>query len=373
MLSVVSWQSFGTCRLWPWPALLIVCAGPLGVAGKLTWDFSNLTSWKHTTESWFQRWVSLFLLLCFRPSSSLYTSSDVSSQPRNPSCIKRLKDLSASWAVFFPSEPLLFTLFLHPGLSFSVSSFCSPSLTFSLYLSLSICLSPRAKSADSPGLKIECVYAFVHVCVCGPDKLCWFMNLLPLPVSTNPPSERHTHTHTNTHLARQTAPGGVFRFGDPLYVNFVRETREKTNGKWGSWKCKISEKRSKTEMGGEGEKWNTKFWGERDRARNLVGKRRRREERRKEEESGRAGQERKVWAYLTGQASARSLCRLTEEGGVVTPQNDSEERVSESLKKMAKKFKCLYLPEVDISWKRTQVQTLLQRLDIPGWMLICGL
>lgn len=65
----------------------------------------------------------------------------------------------------------------------------------------------------------------VFVYVCGPDKLCWVMNLLPLPVSTNPPLWQ-THTCMHTHLARLTAPRGVFRFGDPLYVNFVREARK---------------------------------------------------------------------------------------------------------------------------------------------------
>lgn len=55
----------------------------------------------------------------------------------------------------------------------------------------------------------------MYVSVCGPDRLCWVMNLLPSPVSTNPTSDRHTHIQ----LARKTAAGGVFHFGDSLYVN----------------------------------------------------------------------------------------------------------------------------------------------------------
>lgn len=101
-------------------------------------------------------------------------------------------------------------------------------------------------------------------------------------------------------------------------VKYFKRDRKRA---WGKWK-------------------NTKCWGEGE----GRGKKKKKPcvlmekggggggEGRKEGRRRRAGQERKVWAYLTGQASARSPCRRTEEGRcaddrvVVAPRNDSEER-----------------------------------------------
>lgn len=157
----------------------------------------------------------------------------------------------------------------------------------------------------------------VFVYVCGPDKLCWVMNLLPLTVSTNPLSDRHTHTHTHacTHTWQDKQLLVVYF---ALVIHYMLTLLERLV------KRQIdSEKGRREKQDREGEKLNTKCWGqrERERVRNLVGW--------SNEEEGwkrKAGQERMVWAYLTGQTLARSFCRLTEdrrctdEGGIVTSQ-----------------------------------------------------
>ena len=141
----------------------------------------------------------------------------------------------------------------------------------------------------------------------------------------------------------------------------------------------------------QSEKWNTKtLRREREREQNILcaeGKRRRRRRRVKSGGGGGGG----------GELDRRERCELislarlhrghcadeggcTEEGGVVTPQNDSEERGSQSFKKKKKKTPKtqtlafaggLRQSLVNISWKK-KGQT-RRWTKVGRWMLICGL
>ena len=179
-----------------------------GIAAKLTWDFLHLTSWKHATCDSDGKSV-FFCYLAFVPPLSCIFPLMCHHSPRNPSCIKRLKDLSASWAASFSSVSLLLTFLLQPALPLTFS----PSYIF--FKPLSPFVSPQEQNLQTHLVsKIECVCVYVslymRVCVCGwvgvcgPDRLCWVMNLLPSPVSTNPPSDRHTCMHAHTHTPGKT-------------------------------------------------------------------------------------------------------------------------------------------------------------------------
>lgn len=91
-------------------------------------------------------------------------------------------------------------------------------------------------------------------------------------------------------------------------------TCEKTNGEWGSWKDKMSEdsgeKKEARRTGWESAKLNTNTEG-RDTGQEIL--RRRRIGGMNVERKRKAGPERKVWAYLAGQALVRSL--QTDWGG----------------------------------------------------------
>lgn len=147
--------------------LLILCIILWETAGKLTWDFPYVTWWKCTTESWFERWVSLFLLLCFLHLSSpllcLFLLMCHHSQ-EIPHVLNGSKTFLLHEPVPFPLCLfllifLLLFFFTQVGLptSFSFtqqspSNICSFLHFFKTFPST--CLSLRAKSADSPSLKI---------------------------------------------------------------------------------------------------------------------------------------------------------------------------------------------------------------------------
>ncbi len=145
---------------------------------------------------------------------------------------------------------------------------------FSLPLTFSSNLSPHLSPPMSKICRLTWSQNFVCVCVC----LCFVslcVRVWPWQALLNHESFTLTsqhksplwQTHTHTHLARRTAPGDVSRFGDPLYVNFVREPRKKTNREWASWKGEISDRRSKTETGRERVKNETHNAEERERER----------------------------------------------------------------------------------------------------------
>lgn len=79
---------------------------------------------------WFKSEVILVLLKCFCPSSSLCISSDVSSQPRNPSRIK-------CWKSFLlhelPSSPSCFSSLSSPRSLLFLPASCILSLLYSFF------------------------------------------------------------------------------------------------------------------------------------------------------------------------------------------------------------------------------------------------
>lgn len=174
------------------------------------------------------------------PFSLPFISSDVSSQSRNPSCIKCLKDLSASWVcgAFFSSVSLppyllrpltfLFTFysFSLPLLLMSLLHF--PFFTFSLNLSLNLFL-PKRKICQ---LTWSQNWVCVPVCVALTSFVgSWIF--YPYQSAQSPPlTDTQTYIHTPTWQEKQLLM--VYFPVVILCVKFVRAARKKTHRKWGS-------------------------------------------------------------------------------------------------------------------------------------------
>ena len=322
-----------------------------GIAAKLTWDFLHLTSWKHATCDSDGKSV-FFCYLAFVPPLSCIFPLMCHHSPRNPSCIKRLKDLSASWAASFSSVSLLLTFLLQPALPLTFS----PSYIF--FKPLSPFVSPQEQNLQTHLVsKIECVCVYVslymRVCVC----VCVWVGGCVWPWQAllghesftltsqhkSPLWQTHMHARTHTHTWQDkrllaVCFALVIRYMLTLLERLVKRQIENEP----AGKVKNLKRRSETE-------WKMKHKNaeerEREREQNILcaeGKRRRRRVKSGGGGGGGGGElDRRERCELISLARLhRGHCAdeggCTEEGGVVTPQNDSEERGSKSLKKKKK-------------------------------------